>query len=235
MRFAPRDFRLLIGVHTHGQITPPFCQSLATLCGQLAAWCVAHRVLIVQDAFVTSGRDRLAAELLDSDCTHLLMLDADVEFAPQDVGALMAAGKDLAAGAYRRKEESGLFALSFLPGSLDGSPFDAQCRAVQVDGIGAGFMLVARRVFEDMAARMPELEYTNENGRGEGKRQWAFFEQVRDADGCRVSEDILFCRRWRALGGEVWALTDLRLRHWGPHAWEGSLADTIRLIDVAAE
>jgi hypothetical protein len=235
MRFRPGDFRLLVGTHTHGQITPAFCQSLAILTGQLAAWGVAHGVSIVRDCFVTSGRDRLAALCLEGEFTHLLMLDADVEFEPRAVARLLAADRDLVAGAYRKKEETGQFAISFLGGSEEGAPWDEEAQALEVDGVGAGFMLVRRGVFERMARELPQIAYVEQRDDGTPRPRHAFFEQVIGPDGHRVSEDILFCRRWRSLGGRVWVVPDLALRHWGSHAWEGRLADVIRLTDAAAE
>ena len=38
-----------------------------------------------------------------------------------------------------------------------------------------------------------------------------------------LSEDYAFCRRWRDLGGEVWADVEARLTHVGHAAYAGSL------------
>ena len=56
----------------------------------------------------------------------------------------------------------------------------------------------------------------------------AFFEQ-QVIDGHRVSEDMNFCRRWRALGGRVWVCPETELTHWGRKSWTGRLADTLQL------
>lgn len=229
--FRPSDFKLLIGIHTHGHITPPFAQSLAILTGQLGAWGVTHGVAVVQDCFVTSGRDRLAATCMQQGFSHLLFLDADIEFTPQDVAQLLAADKDVVAGAYRKKNSSGQFALSFIGTADSGAAWDDEAQAMEVDGIGAGFLLVRRAVFERLATEMPDIRFVEEGEDGTETEAHAFFEQRILSDGHRASEDILFCRRWRALGGKVWVLPCLRLKHWGPVAFEGALADEIRLVE----
>lgn len=215
--------RLMVGFHSHGSVLPVFAQSLAVLTGQLSAWGIRASVLSVEDCLVDRGRDRVAAGFLASDATHLLFVDGDIEFEPGDVVRLIAAGKDICAGAYRMKDDTGSYAVS-LPGTH--AEWDAEARALEVEGVGTGFMLIARGMFERMAAEMPEIAYTNAGPDGSETRMHAFFE-TRIVDGWRVSEDILFCRRWRALGGRVWVCPDIRLRHWGRRAWEGVLADDL--------
>ncbi len=228
MKFFPREYRLLIGVHTHGSITPPFAQSLAVLTATLATWGVAHAVSIVQDAFVTSGRDKLANACVEEDFTHLLFLDADLQFDPQDVAALFSAHKDVVAGAYRKKNETGQFALSV----NETAEVCAETGAVAVEGVGTGFMLIRREVFVRMAQAMPEIAFIDGSD-GAEKKQHAFFEQRILPSGHRASEDILFCHRWRGIGGVVWVLPGLSLKHWGPACFEGAWIDQLRMVDVA--
>ncbi|MEM0935542.1 MAG: hypothetical protein AAGJ91_06515 [Pseudomonadota bacterium] len=226
MQFRPADFRLLIGTHTFGHITAPFAQSLATLTGQLGVWGVGHAVHIVQDAFVTTGRDRLAQACLEGGFTHLLLLDADLEFKPEDVARLLAADVPLVAGVYPRKEEGSAFAVLLQEAGDGPMPYNRERKLLAVDGVGAGFMLIRAEVFRAMAERLPEIAYLQEV-EGAFHRRYAFFEQRILANGHRISEDILFCRRWRALGGTVWVAPDLRLRHWGMQVWDGTLADSL--------
>jgi hypothetical protein len=43
-----------------------------------------------------------------------------------------------------------------------------------------------------------------------------------------LSEDYAFCRRWRDLGGEIWADTEAPLTHVGAAAYSGSLMQALR-------
>ena len=54
----------------------------------------------------------------------------------------------------------------------------------------------------------------------------AFFENVVE-DGMLWSEDYTFCKRWLALGGEIWLDPEIRLAHWGTYVWQGSILDQL--------
>ena len=42
-----------------------------------------------------------------------------------------------------------------------------------------------------------------------------------DENGDLLSEDWGFCRRWRQIGGKVWADPSIKLVHYGEHAYRG--------------
>lgn len=214
----------MVAMHTTGSFVPQFVHALTRLTAQLPIWGVRHAVCIVEDSLVDRGRDKAVAAMLDGDFTHLLFLDVDISFEPDDVMRLMAAQKPLVAGAYRQRNDSGRFAVSFLPGLGGKVPWDAEAQVMQVDAAGTGFMLIERGVFETMRSASPELAYQVENEDGSLSRLHGFFLQG-IVDGQRVTEDILFCRRWRALGGEVWVLPGVRLGHWGRQQYQGMLLE----------
>ena len=227
------EIRLLIATHTHGSVTPAYCQSLATATAFLAAHGIPHAVMLFEDSLVDRGRDRAAATLLESDCTHLLFIDADIEFRPEDVIKLLAADKDFMVGAYRKKNERGEFAVSFLPDAgvhLDQCP---ETGAVKIARGGTGFMMLKREVFERLAAAMPEIAYHDYGAGGAPRPMHAFFEHV-VRDGRRWSEDYTFCERWRAIGGDVWLHPFIELGHWGPHPWRGSILEHMKPADASS-
>ena len=51
-------------------------------------------------------------------------------------------------------------------------------------------------------------------------------------DGVFMSEDYAFCRRWREIGGRIWADLNIRLTHSGAHAYTG---DPMSLFRPAAK
>lgn len=224
------EIRLLIATHTHGSVMPAYAQSLAVTCAFLAANGVPHVPVLFEDSLVDRGRDRAAAAMLEGDWTHLLFIDADIEFKPHDVVRLLAADKDLIVGAYRKKNERGEFAVSFLP---DADVFLDQCPetgAVKIARAGTGFMMIRRAVFEQLRDAMPELHYTDYSAIAAPRPMVAFFEHV-VMDGRRWSEDYTFCERWRAIGGDIWLDPTLVLGHWGPHVWRGSILDHMHAVD----
>ena len=88
-----------------------------------------------------------------------------------------------------------------------------------VEYAGTGFMMIARPVFEKMKKEFEvdarnALEYETKDG----KTAWAFFDtELRN--GCYLSEDYLFCERWRDMGGSIWMDPTVRLLHHGAFAY----------------
>jgi hypothetical protein len=224
--------RLLIATHTHGSVTPAYCQSLATATAFLAAHGVPHAVMMFEDSLVDRGRDRAAATLLESDCTHLLFIDADIEFEPGAIIKLLAAGKDLVVGAYRKKSDRGEFAISFLEGADQHLEQCPETGVVKIARAGTGFMMISRAVFERLAAEIPGISYKDYSNAADPRAMHAFFEHI-VRDGRRWSEDYTFCERWRGVGGDIWLDPTINLSHWGGNPWKGSILDHIHSVDDA--
>ncbi|RZI87327.1 MAG: hypothetical protein EOP78_19265 [Variovorax sp.] len=198
------------------------------------------------DSLIPRARNRLVAEFMaDAQWTHLFWIDADIGFAPEAALRLMLSGREVVAGVYPHKRDGwpaeGL--AQALPVGSTRADFDARhavyplnalegTRVADADGFvevldaPTGFMLIARTVFEQLAAAMPELRYTPDDhvGTQAGLPHYRFFDPMAEpGNGRYLSEDYAFCRRWQALGGKVHADTRSRLDHQGLHTWVGDL------------
>ena len=58
---------------------------------------------LFNESLITRARNYLVDEFLRSDFTHLLFIDSDIHYSPQDVIALMALDKDVIGGPYPKK------------------------------------------------------------------------------------------------------------------------------------
>ena len=222
----PDKIKLMLATHTHGSVTPAYAQALAVSCAHLAAKGVNHFPLILTDSLVDSGRNRLAAFCLEHDFTHMLFIDADVQFTSADILRLLADDKEFVVGSYMKKTEKNEFAVSFIP-TADGLVEECpKTGCLKIAGAGAGFMMLKRSVLETMRDRMPETIYTDYAGRERPKLINGFFANVIE-DGMLWSEDLTFCNRWRALGGTVWLDPNITLSHWGTYMWRGSILDQL--------
>jgi hypothetical protein len=94
-----------------------------------------------------------------------------------------------------------------------------------VDTMGTGFLLFKRHVYEKLIAAHPECKYVDDVGLGKQYEpmMYSIFDCKIDEKGHYLSEDWLFCRRWSALGGDIWAHSKVLLNHIGHYEFQGDL------------
>ena len=133
---------------------------------------------LFNESLITRARNYLVDEFLRSDCTHLLFIDSDIHYNPQDVVALMALDKDVIGGPYPKKaiNWNNIAAAArkhpdMNPGELEGLVGDYVFNVVhgtkqfqvteplEVLEIGTGFMMVKREVFTKMEQAYPTIRY----------------------------------------------------------------------------
>lgn len=199
------------------------------------------------ESLITRARNALTHTFLKSDCTHLLFIDADIRFNPNDVLPMLLADKEIICGIYPKKEinwenvanaakngvphdklkfYSGSFVVN-LVGYTDQVTVqhDKPC---EIWNGGTGFMMIKREVFEQLADKVPE--YTNDSTDLSGSIKQAekikeyFATSIEPGTNRLLSEDYHFCRLWRENGGKVWAAPWAHLGHSGTHLFDGALA-----------
>lgn len=159
---------------------------------------------------VNRARNSCAAKFLNGDCTHLMFVDADIQFDPKDIVKLINHNKDIVGGIYPQKT---------LPPKMVVNQIDngkTEGNLIEVGTLGTGFMLIKRRVFEEMI-KHGATPYVDDIGlsKDENANQYDFFQCTIDSKGRYLTEDWSFCRRWRQLGGNIWADKTIALTHVG--------------------
>ena len=205
--------KLFIGIPAYdGKLNIKTAFALAQLVPEAARFGVDIFLSDISNcSIITMARNALVHEFLKTDSTHLLFIDADVVVKPNDVMRLLAQGgqKDISAGAYpRRAKDKKFFTDLFLNDSGD-LVFDGSL--MRVKRVGTGFMLIQRRVIEEMIAAHPEWAYEN---KGKNETMSAVFD-FDIVDGQYVGEDYLFCDRATAMGYEVYIDVEISLPHIG--------------------
>ena len=209
---------------------------------------------IFNESLITRARNYLVDEFMRSHYTHLMFIDADIGFDPQDVLSLAAiadpdSDKEIVCGAYPKKT----IAWEKIKRAVDKGAADENPQALEnyvgdfvfnpAPGVseirinepvevlegGTGFMMIQKRVFEKFGEAHPELLYTPDHVRTEnfdGSRQiYAYFDTVIDPKSNRyLSEDYMFCQWARDLGIKVWMCPWMRLKHMGTYIFGGDLA-----------
>jgi len=209
------------------------------------------------DALITRARANLVTMFLDDPtATHLLFVDADIGFTPEQVFRLIESGADVVAGTYPIKRVNWDKAKRMLEGNRPPVPSAALDYVLEIndpDNIvivngftrvryaGTGFLMIRRHVLEKMC-RHPayaSLQFFREHSADAlagSPNRFALFECMIDpGSGTYLSEDFAFCKRWTDIGGEIWADLESRLDHVGPSMFRGDISSQFALPAGAAD
>jgi hypothetical protein len=201
-----------------GQVTVKYMLSVMRAVDALLHHGVEVSLEVLANSLVQRARSNIAANFLTNPTTtHLIFIDADIEFGPSDLIRLLDHDRDVIAGIYPRRGLPIDFAFRALP---DADGYARRCPvsgAIEVEMVATGFMCIKRHVFERMAQAWPAEKFRGEPGEltPEQERHLFNYFPVTVEDGLLLSEDYGFCRRWRALGGEIWIDPAIRLGHIG--------------------
>ena len=156
------------------------------------------------------------AFFLTTAATHLLFVDADIGFAPDAVFRLLGAGRDVIGGAYPKKAQTPGTPLAWEAEPLPGAEL-ATHGVVEVASVGTGFLLVSRAAAQQMSDGYPKLraKLGDLSGAVAPEATMVFDNLIEPETGRYLADHQAFCRRWRGLGGQVWADFDLGLTHLG--------------------
>ena len=176
---------------------------------------------MVNESLVTRARNNLMAKMMTNKAaTHFMFIDADIRFEPDAILKMMACDKDVIGGLYPKKALPVNYVINLLPQTkVQGDIFT-------VDTIGTGFLLFKRQVYEKLIQAHPECKYVDDVGLGKQYEpmMYSIFDCEIDHRGHYLSEDWLFCRRWMAIGGEIWAHGKVLLNHVGHYEFQGDLS-----------
>ena len=227
-----------------GQISVVFAASLFKLQNRLKAYRGLNLKVLFKDgdALITRARASLAAQFLDDPtATHLLFVDADIGFEPDQVLRLIECGAEVCAGVYPIKNidwdrvkaaigagREGLSAaLNYVFEVEDPGAVIARAGFVKVRYAGTGFLMIRREALQRMCAAYPQLRFRRDHSTDAATpsdNRFALFDCMIAEDGTYLSEDFAFCRRWTKMGGEIWADLNSKLVHVGPAAFRGDLS-----------
>lgn len=202
---------------------------------------------IYNESLIQRARNRLASEFIfNTDADYLMFVDADISFEPQWVHELINTGKDLIAGVVPMKglnmevmtsaiklgetdveRFSGHFNFNRLE---DDNGYISLHEPHKVARVGTAFMLISRRVLEEMKPYCDTYKSQYERT----PIQISYF-NVRVKDGQLMSEDYDFCERWREMGNDVYIAPWICTPHRGAYLFRGDLPSHIYLAGRLAE
>ena len=173
-----------------GQLNEPYFRSVI----KMMTFFNGHQIplafgTIANESLVTRARNVLVAYFLASDYTHLMFIDADIEFQTEDILKLYAHKKDVVVGAYPKKGvawdkiRSNLidpankdkvlsdrdvasfgsdYAINFKFVDKETKTIGVENGLIKLHDAGTGFMMISRAAILKMIKAYPEFKYNND-------------------------------------------------------------------------
>lgn len=237
-----------------------YCKSTADLAMLAAQYGMDVRFFyLFNESLITRARNYLVDEFLRSDCTHLMFIDSDIGFDPNDVIALAVIAeegtdKHIVCGPYPKKciawekikravdkgfadknpENLERYVGDYVFNPKEGTGSIALDEPVEVLEGGTGFMMIQRSALEKFQAAYPQYMYKPDHVRTEhfdGSREilMAFQAEVDPVSKRYLSEDYWFCQKSWEIGVKTWLCPWMKLQHMGSYVFGGSLVDLAQI------
>jgi hypothetical protein len=199
------------------------------------------------ESLVQRARNQLTHQFLKKaeKGDKMLFVDADLEFNPEWVFALAALDKGIVGLAYPRKrieweelkgaEDPQAAGASYFihpePGADAKVPVTDGC--IPVRWLGTGFMMIDREVCLRMCEEYPHTAHVSDTYGSQGEVVHALFDcEIDPIGGIYLSEDYLFCKRWRDMGERVWMSLMGSPSHIGNMVFQGNLSKLISPVEA---
>lgn len=174
--------------------------------------------------YISGARAEMTRKALDAKATHIVYIDWDVSFRPQDLLDILEAEGDVICGTYRTKLDND--DEQYMGAIYSG---DDDCPVVRADGavkarvVPAGFLRLNLSAIERFMLAYPELCYGPQHNLSIDLFNHGAY------NGLWWGEDYAFARRYNDKCGDVWILPWLQIDHWkGERVWKGNFHDYLR-------
>jgi glycosyltransferase involved in cell wall biosynthesis len=178
-------------------------------------------VYMAYDSLVQRARNDLVRLAIEGDFDDLIFVDSDVEWDPEWIFKLLDYKEDVVGGIYPKKTDNPTFPIKAIDDKLE----IGENGLMEVEGLPTGFMRISKsalkKVWDD------SLEYRNEGRIG----RMVF--DIKVVNGDLVSEDIIFCQKWRDLGGKIWLDPSMTCNHIGIKKYTGNFLEFLKNLQGA--
>jgi glycosyltransferase involved in cell wall biosynthesis len=252
-----RERKLFIATPMYGgQCAGMFTRSMTDLSALCTQYGIPLQIyFLFNESLITRARNYCCDEFMRSDAQHLMFIDSDIGFNPQDVIALMAlqtlnSEYDIIGGPYPKKciswekikaavdkgvadQDPGVlekFVGDYVFNPKGGQQSIAIGEPCEVLEIGTGFMMITKDAMNKFAEKYSQYNYKPDHVRTEhfdGSREiMMYFQAEVDPESKRyLSEDYWFCQKAQKIGLKTWFCPWMKMQHVGTYIFGGSLAD----------
>lgn len=175
---------------------------------QAAGWDDAM-VSEVGNPYISAARATMLRKALDAKADVIVFIDHDLSWKPADLLKLIETEGDVVAGTYRFKhhDTDKVEFMGTIHSNNFGRPVVREDGCIKARLVPAGFLKITTNAVDRFMKAHPELCY------GERYRMSVDLFNHGAHEGTWWGEDYAFCRRWEALGGDIWLVPDLDLTH----------------------
>lgn len=213
-----------------------------------------HVEFCSNDSLITRARNNLIAKAMTNpEMTHVLFIDSDIIWSPNDIVTLIRNDKDVIGGIYPKKKyhfndihqalshvqtAKNIDALKNIPDErifeskllkYNFNPIHSseqiQSPILEVRDIATGFLMIKRNVIEKMQQHLKDKKYRDDIGFLSKEEEKNAYALFRCdvQDEHFLSEDWYFCNIWKRLGGSIFANLNINLSHFGNNLFQGSV------------
>ena len=173
-------------------------------------------VYMAYDSLVQRARNDIVRLAIEDDFDDLIFVDSDIEWHPDWLFKLLDYDVDVVGGLYPKKSDTEQYPVH----ALDTGMFVEPNGLIEMQGLPTGFLRISKSALKQVWDA--SAEYMNE-----GRKCRMVFD-IAIQDGLLVSEDIIFCRKWRSLGGKVWLDPVMCCNHIGIKKYTGNFIEYIK-------
>lgn len=246
-----KPYSIFLATPVHSDVSIHYTQALL----EFQKFCFENKIKVTFQLFksslITQGRNLCVGAFMETGHSHMLFIDADIDFQAKSIIKMIEKDKDVISVPYPMKTfnwdkvfeniKAGKIksavqlstAANTYPMKLpDEDNIKIQDGCIEVSHSPTGCMLIKRSVFEKMIEKYPDLKIiqpTIINGKPTEKPfLYNFFDTMFDKENhTYMGEDFAFCKRWKDIGGKCHAIVDQLISHVGEHQYCGRFADEL--------
>jgi hypothetical protein len=247
---SKKDIKLFVATPVHSEVSIHYMQSIFKLQAECNERQIPIMLQLMKSSLITQGRNLCVAEFLNTDFTHMLFIDSDIQFNTESIFKMLSKDQDLLSIPYPMKNIQWVKVLNkwndipdmtFTQISTAGNKYpvrlkdqedDINCvnEMIELSHSMTGCMLIKREALEKMVTAYPELTIKQEtvvDGKTIVKPNlYNFFDTYYDTvTKIYYGEDFAFSRLWTKIGGRCMALITEYITHVGEYQYSGRLID----------
>lgn len=206
---------------------------------------------IGNESLIPRARNTSLGKFIQSNFTHLLFIDSDIEFQADAVIDFIKFDKDVVCGVYAKKSYNWNRLIYSMQTETDsneklcsrGLDFNyninnkntiREGNFIRVKHASTGFMLIKKDIINKLCDNHKELLIKTDNLSNNNNEIYGLF-CCMIKNKIYLSEDYSFCERVNDIGGEVWINVFYNLNHIGKHIFQSDIRNRQKIIRTQKE